>query len=94
MKYILKNGRTVEIITMAEDNNNCIYHHFKGNDYRVLYLAKHTETLDTYIVYQSIKEPNEIWIRAIDIFFEKVDKVKYPNINQEYRFEQLIKVIK
>ena len=40
-----------------------IYRHYKGREYKVLGLAKHSETLDEYVVYQAMYGNNEIWIR-------------------------------
>lgn len=63
-----------------------IYHHFKGNDYKVLYIAKNSETLDEMVVYESLID-NSIWVRPYDMFNSLVDTNKYPNIEQKYRFE-------
>ncbi len=89
MNYKLKDGTVRDIITMQEDKDRCLYKHFKGNVYRVLYIGKHSETLDTYVIYQSLDNEKDIWIRPIDMFLSKVDKAKYPNVKQEYRFEQI-----
>ena len=60
------------------------YRHFKGRIYEVIAIAKHSETLEEMVVY---KHDNDIWVRPYSMFIEKVDKEKYPNISQEYRFE-------
>ena len=62
------------------------YRHFKGTIYTVIAIAKNTETLDDMVIY---KHDNDIWARPYDMFISKVDKVKYPNVEQEYRFELL-----
>ena len=64
-----------------------IYRHFKGHIYKVLYVAKDSETLDDVVVYQDTTDESKIWVRKKDMFLSKVDKNKYPNITQEYRFE-------
>lgn len=69
---------------------NGIYKHFKGHIYKVLYVAKDSETLDDVVVYQDTTDLNKIWVRKKDMFLSKVDRNKYPNVEQEYRF-QLIK---
>ena len=63
-----------------------IYRHFKGFKILVIAIAKHSETLEKMIVYKHL-DTNKIWIRPYDMFISKVDKDKYPNIKQEYRFE-------
>ena len=60
------------------------YKHFKGTVYKVLAIAKHSETLEDMVIYT---HDNHIWVRPYNMFIEKVDKEKYPNILQEYRFE-------
>ena len=66
---------------------NGIYKHFKGHIYKVLYVAKDSESLDDVVVYQDTTDESKIWVRKKDMFLSKVDKVKYPNVEQEYRFE-------
>ena len=63
-----------------------IYRHFKGYIIDVLYIAKHSETLEELVVYKHDKS-SEIWARPIDMFLEEVDHDKYPDIKQKYRFE-------
>lgn len=65
------------------------YRHFKGHKYEVLYLAKDSETLEDVVVYQNINDKNSIWVRPLSMFTSKVDKEKYPNACQEYRFEEI-----
>ena len=63
-----------------------IYKHFKGFKILVIAIAKHSETLEKMIVYKHL-DTDEIWVRPYDMFISKVDKNKYPDIKQEYRFE-------
>lgn len=70
---------------------NGIYRHFKGNIYKVLYLAKDSETLEDLVVYQDTSNETKIWVRKLDMFLSKVDKNKYPSVTQEYRFELIKK---
>ena len=71
---------------MREIKVNRIYKHFKGNYYLVLALAKNGEDLKDYVVYKSLND-DKVWIREFSMFASKVDKVKYPNSKQKYRFE-------
>jgi len=63
------------------------YHHFKGNDYKVLLIATDSETNEEVVVYESLYDNHIIWTRPYDMFNSKVDKEKYPDIKQKYRFE-------
>ena len=64
-----------------------IYKHFKGDYYLVEDVAIHSETKEKYVVYRSLYGENELYIRPYEMFLSKVDKEKYPNVEQEYRFE-------
>jgi len=49
---------------------NGIYKHFKGNNYEVLYIAKHSETLEPMVVYKALYGTNNIWVRPASMFIE------------------------
>jgi len=49
------------------------YKHFKGNEYLVLHLAKHSETLEDLVVYQALYGERGIWVRPLEMFTEKVE---------------------
>lgn len=49
------------------------YRHYKGNIYKIIALAKHSETLEDMVVYQSIKT-GEIWTRPQNMWNDKVDE--------------------
>ena len=63
-----------------------IYKHFKGDLYRVLHIAIHTETNEKLVVYQAIYDESKIFARPYDMFVSKVDRDKYPEVDAEYRF--------
>ena len=50
------------------------YRHFKGNLYRVLHIAKHTETLEDMVVYQAMYGDRDIWVRPKDMFEEVIER--------------------
>ncbi len=50
------------------------YRHYKGNEYRVLYMAKHSETLEPTVVYQALYGEGEIWVRPAKMWDEEVEK--------------------
>ena len=60
------------------------YKHFKGTLHKVIALAKHSETQEEMVVYTH-EDTGEIWVRPYEMFTSKVDKEKYPEVNQEYR---------
>ena len=63
-----------------------IYKHFKGNLYEVLAIAKHTETMEDMVVYREV-DGEKTYVRPLEMFVSKVDKEKYPDVLQIYRFE-------
>ena len=50
------------------------YRHFKGNLYRVLHIAKHTETLEDMVVYQAMYGDRDIWVRPKAMFEEEIER--------------------
>ena len=67
---------------------NSLYKHFKGHIYKVIAIAKDSEDLSLKIVYENV-ETKEIWIRNYNEFISLVDKTKYPEVSQKYRFEEI-----
>lgn len=61
---------------MATDKDGLVpggvYRHYKGNHYRVLGEAKHSETLEAMVVYQALYDERGLWVRPRAMFLEKV----------------------
>ncbi len=66
---------------------NRVYKHFKGDYYLVVDIAINSETNEEMVVYRSLYQDGKLYVRPLDMFVSKVDKNKYPNVLQEYRFE-------
>lgn len=49
-----------------------LYEHYKGFRYKVLALARHSETLDELVVYQALYGEKGIWVRPLAMFLENV----------------------
>ncbi|MEI7567614.1 MAG: DUF1653 domain-containing protein [Opitutaceae bacterium] len=49
-----------------------LYRHYKGNEYRVLGLARHSETLAPLVVYQALYGERGLWVRPAAMFIESV----------------------
>lgn len=63
------------------------YRHFKlGKIVTIIGISRHTETGEVSVVYEY---EGTIWNRPFDMFMSEVDKEKYPDVEQKYRFEKL-----
>ena len=50
------------------------YRHFKGNGYRVLHIARHSETLEEMVVYQAMYGERGVWVRPKSMFEEVIER--------------------
>ena len=50
------------------------YRHFKGNEYEVLAIARHSETLEPMVVYRALYGERGIWVRPAEMWNEEVDR--------------------
>ena len=66
------------------------YRHFKGNIYQIRELAKDSETEEDMVIYQGMYPPFQVWVRPLSMFLDRVDKDKYPDCRQQYRFESVV----
>jgi hypothetical protein len=64
-----------------------IYQHFKGRRVKVINIGQDSEHVGSYYVVYEDEEDGAVWCRPYDMFISKVDKTKYPDATQEYRFE-------
>ena len=49
------------------------YRHYKGNEYRVLGLARHSESLEALVVYQALYGERGLWVRPAAMFVETIE---------------------
>lgn len=66
---------------------NRIYRHFKGDYYIVVGVAKHSETEEDMVIYRQLYGEGALWVRPMSLFTSEVDREKYPDVKQKYRFE-------
>lgn len=50
-----------------------LYRHYKGNEYKVIGLARHSETLEELVVYQALYGARGLWVRPAAMFAETVE---------------------
>lgn len=73
---------------MREIHVGRVYRHFKGKRYLVLHIAIHSETGENMVVYKQLYGEGAVYVRPYDMFASEVDRAKYPEVGQTYRFEE------
>ena len=68
-----------------------IVRHFIGNEYEILCFALDSETQEEMVVYRALYGARGTWVRPKEMFFSEVDREKYPDVMQTYRFEKIAK---
>ncbi|MBQ9979612.1 MAG: DUF1653 domain-containing protein [Oscillospiraceae bacterium] len=63
-----------EILPPLPDIKPGLYRHFKGNMYRLLHIARHSETLEPMVVYQALYGEGGIWVRPAEMWTETVER--------------------
>ena len=66
-----------------------IYRHFKGDYYLVEDIVKYSETKEEMVLYRQLYGDYSLWVRPKEMFLSEVDKEKYPDVKQKYRFEEI-----
>lgn len=65
------------------------YRHFKGGQYQVTAIARDANTEEKVVVYQALYGEEEFWVRPYEEFASEVDREKYPDAEQTWRFEKI-----
>ena len=60
------------------------YRHFKGNEYELIDIALHSETMEPMVVYRALYGENGLWVRPASMWNEFIDRDGYPGPRFQY----------
>ncbi len=89
MRYIREDGTFIVFKSILCDDEPTIFRHFKGQEYQIVTIATDSESREDIVVYQALYGDLGYYTRPAKMFFSLVDKDKYPEVTQKYRFEAL-----
>lgn len=67
-----------------------VFRHFKGDLYLLIDIGIHSETEEKMAIYKALYGDYKVYVRPLNMFLSEVDRDKYPNIDQKYRFEEAV----
>lgn len=86
-----KEWRPVKMdITRPVPRKGELWLHFKGATYEIFGISTHTETGEEFVIYYRCGNPFDLYARPLEMFMSEVDRRKYPNAPQKYRFERIV----
>ncbi len=67
-----------------------VYQHFKGNKYIVVDIVNYSEDEnEKMVIYQALYGKRGKWARPLSMFESEIDRKKYPDVKQKFRFEEI-----